>query len=160
MGRYEELAKLDDLRRAGTLTEEEFLAEKARLLSGPGPGSAVRATLDQPWGMETRSFLMLMHLSQFASFVVPLGGVVMPIVMWATCKDGRPEVDTHGRILFNWMLSSLIYLLISIPLCFVLIGIPLLLAIVICSIVFTIIGAVRANAGVTWRYPLSIRFFG
>jgi uncharacterized Tic20 family protein len=48
----------------------------------------------------------------------------MPIVMWASCKYGRPEVDLHGRIIFNWMVSLCIWLLISVPLCFTIVGIP------------------------------------
>jgi hypothetical protein len=33
--KYDELAKLDELRKKGVLTEEEFQAEKKRILSGP-----------------------------------------------------------------------------------------------------------------------------
>jgi uncharacterized Tic20 family protein len=35
----------------------------------------------------------------------------------------------------------------------------MLIALVICGIIFTIIGAVRANDGIAWSYPMSIRFF-
>jgi uncharacterized Tic20 family protein len=43
-------------------------------------------------------------------------------------------------------------------LCFVLIGFPLLFAVLILSIVFPIIGAVKAANGELWPYPLSIAF--
>jgi len=48
---------------------------------------------------------------------------------------------------------------VCIPLVFLLIGIPLLLAILIFNLVMNIIGAVKANEGVHFRYPIRIEFF-
>lgn len=112
----------------------------------------------KPWGMELNQFCMLMHLSQMAGFVVPVAGMVLPIVMWATNKDQSDVVDQHGKNILNWMISSLIYYVISTFLIFVLIGIPLLLVIAVCSIIFSIIGALKANDGIFYKYPLSINF--
>lgn len=114
----------------------------------------------QPWGMEENTFLMLMHLSQLASFVIPLAGLVLPIVMWATNKDLSTKIDNHGKVIFNWMISSLIYLIISFILIFIVIGFIGIVAVAIMSIVFIIMGAVKANNdGQLWSYPLSIKFF-
>ena len=44
-------------------------------------------------------------------------------------------------------------------LCVVLIGIPLLLAVLVLSIVYPVIGAIKASGGRVWRYPFSINFF-
>lgn len=115
---------------------------------------------DMPWGMELNTFCMLLHLSQFAGWIVPGAGLILPIIMWATNKDKHIEVHYHGLIIFNWMLSALIYWFATFILMFVLIGIPLMVALALCSIVFTIIGAVKANEGKYWPYPLSIDFFG
>jgi uncharacterized Tic20 family protein len=41
---------------------------------------------------------------------------------------------------------------------FVLVGILLLIALGIVAIVFPIIGAVKANNGELWEYPLTIKF--
>ncbi|MFT4535189.1 MAG: putative Tic20 family protein [Saprospiraceae bacterium] len=112
----------------------------------------------KPWGMELNQFCMLMHLSQMAGFVVPVAGMVLPILMWAMNKDQSDIVDQHGKNILNWMISSLIYYVISTFLIFVLIGIPLLLVIAICSIIFSIIGALKANDGIFYKYPLSIKF--
>lgn len=114
---------------------------------------------DQPWGMEVNTFCMLMHLSQFANFLVPFAGLVLPIVMWATNKEKHPIVDQHGKVILNWMISALIYFIISGILTMIFIGVLGMLAVAICGIVFAIIGAVKANEGKVWVYPLSIRFF-
>ena len=113
----------------------------------------------RPWDMEPKTFLMLMHLSQFAGYIIPFGGLAVPIVMWATNKDRSREVDNHGKVILNWVLSSMIYLAISFVLTFVLIGVIGFFIVGICGIVFTVIGAIKANEGVLWRYPLSISFF-
>jgi len=115
---------------------------------------------DKPWGMEINVFCMLMHLSQLAGFVVPFAGLVLPIVMWATNKDKHARVNVNGLIIFNWMLSALIYSVVCYVLVFLIIGIPMMVALAITAIVFAIVGGVKANENVYWPYPLSIDFFG
>lgn len=112
----------------------------------------------KPWGMEVNQFCMLMHLSVFASFIFPVAGIAMPLVMWLTNKDQSKVIDQHGKEIINWMISSFIYLIISFILTCFLIGYVTLFGLFIISIIFPIIGAVRANEGRFYRYPLSIPF--
>ena len=112
----------------------------------------------KPWGMEEKAYLMFMHLSQLVGFIVPFAGIIIPIVMWATNKDKSSEIDQHGRVIINWLISALIYAVIGFVLIFVVIGIFALLALAIASIVFSIVGAVKANENKLWAYPLSIKF--
>lgn len=113
----------------------------------------------KPWGMEEKSYLMLMHLSQLAGFVFPFGGIILPIIMWATNKDQSPEIDRHGKSILNWIISAFIYAIVSVILIFVVVGVFALVALGIIGIVFSVIGAVKANEGELWIYPLSIKFF-
>jgi uncharacterized Tic20 family protein len=57
------------------------------------------------------------------------------------------------------MISQFLYSVIFGILAFFIIGIPLLFALAIVSIVFPIVGAVKAFDGGYWKYPLVIRFF-
>lgn len=114
---------------------------------------------NQPWGIELNSFLMLMHLSQLAGLIIPLGGLILPIVMWATNKERFPEVDRHGKVILNWVISALIYGVICFFLTFIIIGVFGYALLGILSLVFLIIGAIKANQGEFWEYPLSIKFF-
>ena len=111
------------------------------------------------WGMDEPTFSMLLHLSSFLSIAVPFAGIVLPVVMWATNKNESPIIDAHGKNVINWMISFIIYAVVSVLLFLVIIGIPMLVALFICSIVFTIMGAVKANNGKVWKYPMSIQFF-
>ena len=124
--------------------------------TGQGPANPVPKL---HWGMNEKSFCLLLHLSQLAGMAIPGAGLVLPIVMWATEKDNSPLIDEHGKVIFNWMISSLIYTLVSGILCFFIIGIPLLIVILVLVFVFPIIGGIKANEGIVWKYPLSISFF-
>lgn len=106
---------------------------------------------------DERQMGMFLHLSQLASLVVPVAGIIIPIVIWQTQKDKMPALDAHGKMVANWMISSLIYAAISVILIFVLVGFLTLFALVVIGIVFPIIGAVKANNGELWEYPLTIK---
>lgn len=151
----DELDRLQRLRNEGTLTEEEFQQAKQKLLSGNEPGGNASG---QIYGMNPNTWNMLMHLSQLLAFLGGIG-IAAPIIMWAISKDQNSEANKHGLVIINWLISSLIYVFVGSILLLVIIGIPLLIAVGICSIVFPIIGAMKANTGEVWRYPLSIDFF-
>ncbi|AMV29104.1 hypothetical protein VT84_32215 [Gemmata sp. SH-PL17] len=105
-----------------------------------------------------REWGLFLHLSLFAGHIIPFGGIIVPIIIWQTKKDELPKLDQHGKNAVNWIISSVLYLLICIPLAFVIVGIPLLIALGVLNVVFPIIAAVRANEGRVWRYPLAISF--
>ena len=112
---------------------------------------------------EKRMWAMFIHLSVLAGlFVVPIAGWILPIVLWQIKKDDIPELDIHGRIVVNWLLSSLIYTAICIPLALSIIGIPLvpvvILAVFVMNIIFSVIGGIKANNGEVWHYPMSFQF--
>ena len=108
---------------------------------------------------EERQYAMFIHLSQLAGIIIPGLGWILPLVLWLTRKDTSAYIDANGKVLMNWIISSLIYCIGAGILILLLIGIPLLFAIGICSLIFIILGAIKANEGTTWQYPLSIRFF-
>jgi uncharacterized Tic20 family protein len=102
---------------------------------------------------------LFLHLSQLAGFVIPLAGWIAPILIWQLKKQEMPALDAHGKVVVNWILSELIYGTICVILIFVVIGIPLLIVLMLLGIIFPIIGAIKADNGEVWKYPLSIRFF-
>lgn len=109
------------------------------------------------WGMEEKQFLIMMHLSQFAGFVVPIAGFVLPLAMWLTNKDKNSIIDTHGKNIINWIISAFIYSIIAGVLTIVIIGFPLLILIGALAIIFPIVGAVNVSNEKYWAYPLTIK---
>lgn len=108
---------------------------------------------------EERQYAMFIHLSQLAGLIIPVLGWVLPLILWQNKKNTSTYIDANGKIVMNWIISSLIYGVISWLLIFVLVGVILLSVLGICSLIFIIIGGIKANNGEAWPYPLSISFF-
>jgi len=108
---------------------------------------------------EARQWAMFLHFSLLAGFVIPFAGLIAPIVIWQVKKEEFPEITAHAYVIFNWLLSALIYGVVSLILVIVLIGIVGLWAIGLMTVVYAIIGGIKANDGELWVYPLSIQFF-
>ena len=152
--KYEDLKILEELRAKGTITDEEFEREKAKILADEG--SRYSGASKKPlFGMTQNTYLMLMHLSQFASWLIPFIGIIIPILMWTTNKDTNAEVDRHGKNILNFNISYAIY---SIALTIIIIGIPLLIVLFAIYVVVLVMAAIKANNGEYWEYPLTIKF--
>lgn len=95
---------------------------------------------------------IVMHLLCIVGFPV-----IGPLIIWLMKKDQSPYLDAQGRELLNFQISYFIYALISMVLVAVLIGIVMLIAVGVASLVFTIIGIVKASEGQVYRFPLCIR---
>ncbi len=107
---------------------------------------------------DEKQMSMFLHLSQLLNCIVPLAGTIAPIVLWQVKKEEMPALDAHGKMVTNWLISSFIYIAVSAVLSIVLIGLIPLFAVMIMSIVFPIIGGIKANNGEYWEYPLTIKF--
>ena len=151
----EELERLHQLYQSGGLSEEEYARAKASLLTPPAKPIVID---DSTFDLKTRQWAMFLHLSLLAGFIVPILGLVAPILIWQLKKAEFPALDVHGKIVMNWIISSISYAVISAILILVLIGIPLLIGLGVLCIIFPIIGGIKANNGEVWRYPLSIEF--
>ncbi|WP_049630953.1 DUF4870 domain-containing protein [Cellvibrio sp. pealriver] len=157
----DQIEKLNDLKQKGLISEEEYQQAKERILGAQTQRAAQPDTQLQPHTiMQTNNYdyAMVMHLTQFCSWLFPFLGIIVPLIMWQSKKDD-PYVNEQGKVVMNWIFSSVIYVVVAIILCFVLIGIPLLVLLFICSIVFTIMGAMDANKGIIKNYPMAIKFF-
>ncbi len=114
---------------------------------------------DKPAGgsSDERMWGMLCHLSTFSGYLVPFGNILGPLIIWLVKKDEYAFVDDQGKEALNFQISITIYSLVSGILILALIGIPLLIAVIIFSVVMTVIAAIKANGGEYYRYPLTIR---
>ncbi len=67
---------------------------------------------------QTRQWAMFLHFSQLAAFLVPLAGLIVPIVIWQIKKTELPGIDVHGKIVINWIISEVLYGFVSFILLF------------------------------------------
>lgn len=108
---------------------------------------------------ESRQWAMFLHFSVLAGFLVPFGGLIVPILIWQVKKSELPWLDVHGKNIANWIISKLIYFGCCVLLVFAIVGIPMLIVLGICALVFPIIGGIKASSGEVWKYPMAISFF-
>jgi len=153
---YEDLKTLDELRKSGAISEEEYEKEKQKFFEQERNSQSKNSS--QLFGMSENSYIALMHISQFAGVIIPGLGLIAPIILWVMNKENNVNVNIVGKNILNFMISMLIYIIVSSILIIVLIGIPMLVALGIMYVVFVIIATIKANSGVTWKYPLTISF--
>ncbi|MDG1051452.1 MAG: DUF4870 domain-containing protein [Planctomycetota bacterium] len=118
--------------------------------------NAERPEMDQ---REINQWCMFMHLGLLAGYVVPLGGFIVPIVLWQLKKDVSPQIDQHGRLVASAMVAFVLYGILAGLLILVVVGVFLLPVVGICGVLFPIIGGMKANDGEYWPYPLVPRLF-
>ena len=106
---------------------------------------------------DERTWAMLCHFSAFTGLIFPFGNFLAPLIIWLIKKEEMPFVEEHGKEVLNFQISMTIYLLISGILCIILIGIPILIGLVIFCFIITIIAAISANDGKSYRYPINLR---
>jgi hypothetical protein len=109
-----------------------------------------------PLGSSDRLWSVLCHLSYFFGFA--LISFLFPMTVYLVMRTDSPYVTHHAREALNFHLSLLLYILICVPLCFIVVGIPLLVAIALTGLVCSIVAAVKASKGTYYQYPITIRF--
>ena len=93
--------------------------------------------------------------------LLPLAvGFWAPLVIWLVYKDKSTFVDDQGKESLNFQITLFIAALIGLAAAIVTcgVGVILLFPVIICAIIFCITGAVQANKGIRYRYPVCIRF--
>lgn len=141
------------VRRSNAQKDMTQKVSAAAARSGAEPGRSLSPA-------DERTFAMFCHLGALSGFVLPLGNIIVPLILWLIKKDESSFVDVHGRESLNFQISILIYTVISAFLIFVIIGFFLLAMVWLFNVIAVIIAAVRANNHDEFRYPLSIRLIG
>ncbi|KTF13770.1 DUF4870 domain-containing protein [Pseudoalteromonas sp. H105] len=105
---------------------------------------------------EQRTWAMLCHLSALAGFIVPMGSVIGPLIVWLIKKEDMPLVAEHGRKALNFQITMLVAYIVCFILMIVAVGAILLPIVAIFSFVMVVIGAIKTNDGKPFSYPFSI----
>ena len=105
---------------------------------------------------------MIAHLSAFAMYCTAIGHIVGPLIIWLAKRDGHPFIDDQGKEVLNFQISWTLYVIANFLLLLTVIGavvaIPLFFVLPAFHVICMIIGGIKANDGITFRYPLCIRF--
>jgi uncharacterized Tic20 family protein len=114
-------------------------------------------TPPSPPNRDQNMWAMFCHLAGLLGlFLFPLS-IIAPLVLWLMKKDEYPLVADQGKEVVNFQISIAIYGIISAILIIVLIGILMLIALGIFALIMGIVGMMKANEGIAYRYPMTIR---
>jgi uncharacterized Tic20 family protein len=104
-----------------------------------------------------RTMAALTHLSGLAGYIVPAGGIIVPIIILMVQKDS-PRIAGIAKQAIWLNLAVFCLIVIGIVLMLTVILIPfVILAWVVCglaAIVLPIVGALKANQGEYYKYPV------
>jgi uncharacterized Tic20 family protein len=112
------------------------------------PGQYVGPAPDK----DAKTMAMLSHLLGI------LIGFLGPLIIWLLKKDASPFVDDQGKESLNFQLTLLIGYIIAGATSCLFIGMLIFPVVWIVGLIFGIMGAMKANEGVAYRYPINIRF--
>jgi hypothetical protein len=112
----------------------------------------------QALSKDERMWGMLCHLSALSVYLgIPFGNLVGPLVVWLMKKDEYAFVEESGKESLNFQIAMTIYVVLTIPLLFILIGFVLLVPLLIAHLVLVIVASIKSNEGVPYRYPFIFR---
>lgn len=125
------------------------------------PESVIPPPPEQPLSgapsAEERQWAMFAHLSALVGLIIPFGSIIGPLVIWLIKKDTLPFVNEQGKEALNFNITVAIVAIVCWVLIFILIGFVLLPILVIMWLVFVIMATIKANEGVSYRYPFTLR---
>jgi uncharacterized Tic20 family protein len=101
---------------------------------------------------DDRTFGMLAHLLGIFT------GFVGPLIIWIVKKDESPFVDDQGKEALNFQIAMTIGIVISYFGIAIFVGCLTFPALLILNLILAIMGTVKANEGVAYRYPVNLRF--
>ena len=112
---------------------------------------------------DERTWALIGHLSAFSAFVTGIGCILGPLIVWLIKRDTLPFASEQAKEALNFNITVALAFAALWGLTFITFGIgivltgPLMLVLCIAWIVLVIIAAIKANEGVAYRYPLTLR---
>lgn len=109
---------------------------------------------------EDKQWASMAHFGGILNFIPPL-------IVWLVFKDRGAMTNREGKESLNfqitlaiaWMVFWIVdSVLLFIPILGWPIGLLLLLALIVCQVLFPILGGVKVNSSGSYRYPLNFRF--
>lgn len=112
---------------------------------------------------DERLWALAGHLSAFSFFITGIGCIVGPLIVWLIKRDTMPFAADQAKEALNFNITMAIAFVVLIIFTVFTLGIGILLAYPIGAVLFvgwvvlTIIAAIKANEGVAYRYPFTLR---
>jgi uncharacterized Tic20 family protein len=138
-------------------------------MNEPNTGESLSASSNAGPGAQERQWAMFAHLSVLLGGLITsgwggsIGYFIGPLVIWMVKKDPMPFVADQAKEALNFAITVSLVCLVLFVLTVLTLGIglvvtgPLYLVIGLAALVLVIVAAIKANEGVAFRYPFSLR---
>jgi uncharacterized Tic20 family protein len=108
---------------------------------------------------ENQQLIVFIHLSQLFNLFSGILGFLIPLIIWQSKKMEIYDLDIHGKAIINFQISLFILAICCFPLVFLLgIGLIGLCVLLLVSLAFPVLNAVRASGGSLPNYPILYTF--
>jgi len=110
-----------------------------------------------PIPAEERTLAALTHLSGLSGYIIPLGGVLVPIIIWVVKSDSKIVSSVAKQaLILNVIVFVLIAATLILWLTVILIPLVILFWVLLglAAIALPIVGAIKAYEGTYFRYPV------
>lgn len=123
----------------------------------PGP-SSWPPSAGEPLGItsEERNWSVAAHVGSFLAAYFALGLLAPLVVLLVKGKDS-PFIRRHAVESLNFQITTLIVVVVSFVLMFVLVGFVTLAVWAVYYLIVVVIATVRASGGEEYRYPVTLR---
>ena len=114
----------------------------------------------EPTGLPTqdeRTWGMAAHLAALGFFILPFGNIIGPFIVWLVKRDHSAFVGLHAKEALNFNITILMGALVCGVLLVFSIGILFGAVLGVFWLILTIIAALKANEGLAYRYPFTVR---
>ncbi|NCT68351.1 MAG: DUF4870 domain-containing protein [Rhodanobacteraceae bacterium] len=116
-----------------------------------------------PLSNDERTWALIGHLAAFSAFITGIGCVIGPLVVWLVKRDTLPFASEQAKEALNFNITvalAFVALFVFTLLTFgigILLAWPIGVALFVAWFVLTIVAALKANEGVAYRYPFTLR---
>lgn len=162
--------------RCGLVNSNQSICQCGYLLSGAANSSSYATPGKNGVSEDERNWALAVHCCELAGLMFPFVNLIGPIVIYIVKRKESQFIAGHARTAINmqittWLIAIAAILSIIVALqgvkqnnlIWTIPGIVFGSAIVIygiASIVFSIVGLIRAREGKVYRYPIAIPFLG
>lgn len=105
-----------------------------------------------------RQACVWLHLTTLLILPTAVLHLVAAVILWQVKREGSAFADDHGREVVNFQISLMVYSFVLGVLGFLILPLIALAAVFIVALISIIRGAVAANRGEVFRYPMCLRF--
>ena len=139
----------DQLPPAGSGAQDPTPLPPPAGVAAPPPTAVAGA--DASISKDDRTMAMLAHLLGIVT------SIIGPLIIWLIKKDQSAFVDEHGKEALNFQITMLIGQVIGMVTAAFCIGVVIMPLVMLATVIFSILAAIKTNAGVHYRYPFAIR---